>query len=143
MAIHVQQAGRAHISLFGTNGRISLQLRRNKRSKSSRKSRGGRRRRLATSFDCQLRLARGAQAAEIVAGVVRGPRQGRGRDHQEALGVGELGVALELVGRERVRIDIKVAPVDLAVGEEAGTLPVVAGQAQERRLKLRLEQRLR
>src|SRR5262249_31426067 len=39
-----------------------------------------------------------------------------------------------LVRRERRGIDVKVAAIDLAVGEEPRALPLVAGQAQERRL---------
>src|SRR5262245_53586965 len=39
-----------------------------------------------------------------------------------------------LVRRERRGIDVEVAAIDLAVGEEPRALPLVAGQAQERRL---------
>ena len=45
--------------------------------------------------------ARGLEPREVVARMVRGARQRRGRHHQEALGVGDGLVGLELVGRAR------------------------------------------
>ena len=44
--------------------------------------------------------ARFAQAREILAGMVRGSRQRRRRDHQEALGIGDGLVSLEFIRRD-------------------------------------------
>src|SRR4029453_19207741 len=56
-------------------------------------------RRMGRSGASELPIASRPEPCEILAGVVRRACQRRGGNHQEALGVGDGGVGLELVGR--------------------------------------------
>ena len=51
-------------------------------------------------MDGELGLTRGTHLREIVAGVIAGAGQRRGRDEQEALGPGDRGIAVERLGRD-------------------------------------------